>query len=135
MITIEEGLTAFLSANAGLTALIGGRVYANKLPQGVTLPALTYQRISSPRRHTHDSNGATGTAHPRFQLDCWSTTYEGAKDIADALRSALNGYRGTMGAVDPVTVQSALIDDESFDDYADAGIVRLRCDYIIWHLE
>lgn len=135
MITIEEGLKAYLAANAGLLALIAGRVYANKIPQGATMPCLTYQRIDSPRIHSHDTSGSGGTARPRFQLDCWATTYAASKSISDALRSALNGYKGTMGTVNPVTVQSALIQDERFDDYPDAGLNRISCDYVIWHTE
>ena len=135
MITIEEGLAAFLVANAAVNAIVAGRVYPNKLPQTVTLPALTYQRIDTPRVHSHDTSGATGTAHPRIQFDCWAASYANAKGLADALRGALNGYKGTMGSVNPVTVQSALQEDERFDDFADAGIVRISCDFIIWHLE
>ena len=135
MITIEEGLFAYLSANAGVSALVSTRIYPNKLPQTVTLPALTYQRIDSPRVHSHDSSGSVGTARPRFQFDCWATTYAAAKALSDALRGALNGYKGTMGTTSPVTVQSALIQSERFDDYADAGVCRISCDYIIWHLE
>ena len=101
----------------------------------MTLPALTYQRIDTPRVHSHDTSGATGTAHPRIQFDCWAASYANAKGLADALRGALNGYKGTMGSVNPVTVQSALQEDERFDDFADAGIVRISCDFIIWHLE
>lgn len=138
MITIEEGLAAFLVANAGVNALISGRVYPNKLPQDVTLPAITYQRIDSPRIHAHDSSGATGTARPRMQIDCWaggSEPYKSAKAISDAVRAALDGYRGTFGTVNPVTVQSALIQNERWNDQADAGVGRMTCDYIIWHLE
>lgn len=135
MITIEEGLYHFLTNNAGLVALVGTRVYPNRLPQSGTLPALTYQRIDSPRIATHDTAGASGTARPRFQFDCWGATYATCKAVSDALRAALNGYRGTMGAADPVTVQSALIQDETYDDFEDAGMGRMATDYIIWHLE
>ena len=135
MITIEEGLKEFLIANAAVNAIISGRIYPNKLPQTVTMPALTYQRIDTPRVHSMDSSGATGTAHPRIQFDCWAASYASAKGLADALRGALNGHVGTMGAVNPVTVQCALQADERYDDFADAGIMRVTCDFIIWHIE
>jgi hypothetical protein len=135
VISIEDGLIEFLSANEGLTALIGGRVYKNRLPQGVTLPCLTVQRITTPRQHSHDTAGSAGTARPRFQIGAWGTTYATIRQVTDALRAALNGYKGTMGAVDPVTVQGALIDDERYNDFSDAGLVELQSDYIIWHLE
>ena len=135
MITIEEGLRAFLVANVTVNGLVSGRVYPNKLPQTVTMPALTYQRIDTPRVHSHDSSGSAGTAYPRIQFDCWAASYASAKSLSDALRGALNGYVGTMGTVNPVMVQSALQEDERFDDFADAGVVRISCDFTVWHLE
>jgi hypothetical protein len=135
-LTIEEGLYTKLSTTVGITNLISTRVYPNKLPQTVTLPAMTYQRIDTPRVHSHDSSGSAGTAHPRFQFDCWAETYSGAKAISDALRAALNGYKGTItSGANTVVVQGALIQDERYDDFADAGMLRISCDYIIWHLE
>ena len=136
MITIEEGLLYHLQNTAGVAALVSTRVYPNKLPETVTFPAITYQRIDSPRVLTHDTSGATGTARPRFQFDAWGTTYASAKAVTDAIRAALNGYVGAMGTGgSTVTVQSSLIQDERFDDFGDAGILRISSDYIIWHLE
>jgi len=135
MITIEEGLTAHLKANAGLTALISTRVYPGFISQTSTLPCLTYQRISTPRIITHDTSGASGTAHPRFQFDAWAETNTSAKAIIDAVRAALNGYKGTMGTVNLVTVQASLTDDERYEYSPEVKIHRYSADYIIWHEE
>lgn len=135
MITIDDGLIAFLNATAGVTNLVSTRIYKNKLPQTTTMPAITVQRISTPRVHTHDTSGATGTAYPRFQIDAWGASYTSCKTVTDAIRTALNGYKGTMGSVNPVTVQSALIQDETFDDSPDTGLMRIISDYVVWHLE
>jgi len=136
VITIEEGLYYFLKNNAGVSNLVAARIYPNKLPQTATLPAITYQRISTPRVHTHDTSGAVGTAHPRFQFDAWGTTYSSCQAVSDAIRAALNGYKGTMGAGGTaVTVQGALVDDERYDNSPDTGMQRIMSDYLIWHLE
>lgn len=136
MITIEEGLVYHLKANAGLIALVSDRVYVNRLPQTVGMPAITIQRISTPRVHSHDTSGATGTARPRIQIDAWGTTYTSCKAVTDAIRAAINGYRGTMGAgATAVTVQGALVDEERYDNSPDTGMHRIMSDYIIWHLE
>jgi hypothetical protein len=95
-LTIEAGLVYKLTTTAGLTALISTRTYLERIPQGATLPCLTYQRISTPRLLAHDTSGSAGTAHPRFQFDAWATTYSSAKAITDALRAALNGFSGTI---------------------------------------
>ena len=43
--TIEEAVYA--RTYTGGSALIGTRCYPQRLPEGVTLPAMTYQRIST----------------------------------------------------------------------------------------
>ncbi len=136
MITIEEGLVYHLKAAAAIIALVSDRVYPNKLPQTVAMPCITIQRISTPRVHSHDTSGATGTAYPRIQFDAWGTTYASCKAVTDAIRATINGYRGTMGAgATAVTVQGALVDDERYDNSPDTGLHRIMSDYIVWHLE
>ena len=136
MMTIEEGLAAFLKANTGIAALVGDRVYLNKLPQTVTPPALTFRRVDGPRVNTHDVSGSAGTAHPRFQFDAWGVTSASCKAVTDAVRSALQGYHGAMGTgATAVTVQGALLQNEQPDDFSDAGLMRYYSDYIIWHEE
>lgn len=136
MITIEEGLVYKLQNTAGITALVSTRTYNTRIPEGATLPCITIQRISTPRVHTHDSSGLTGTAHPRFQVDAWATTQASAKAINDAIIAVLNGFRGTFGTgASTVTVQGALVDSEDIEYVPDVNIYRSRTDWIIWHLE
>lgn len=135
-LTLEAGLVYKLQNTAGLTALISTRVYLERIPQGATVPCLTYQRISTTRELTHDVSGSAGTARVRVQFDAWATTYLSAKAIADALRAALNGFKGTItSGSDTVVVQAALIEAESSEPDLDAELSRVRSDYFIWHLE
>jgi hypothetical protein len=86
--------------------------------------------------HTHDTSGSAGTAYPRFQFDAWATSYSSAKAITDQVRAALNGFHGTItSGADSVTVQAALVDGETSEPELEAGLARIRSDYIIWHLE
>lgn len=130
---IEEALYSYLSGYAGLSARIGTRLYPLRLPENVTYDAATYQRISGPRVHSH--SGASGLAAPRFQLDCYSETYLGAKNTAAQVRIALDGYKGTMGGAGGVSVQSCLVqDDRDFYD-ADLRVYRVSLDVVIEHAE
>jgi len=137
MTVLEEGLKSYLAGYAGLSALISSRVYHAPLPQGVTLPCLTYQRISTPRELTHDMSGATGTlAHPRFQFDAWATTQAAAKAITDQVRAALNGKTGSIGtAPNSITIRAALVADERPDFDTGTELIRSQSDYFIWHEE
>jgi hypothetical protein len=134
MATLDEGLYTYLSTFAGLTALVSTRVYAFKLPQGATLPAVTFQRISSARSLTHDTSGAgNDLARPRFQIDAWATTYSSAKAISDQIRAALNGKRGTIAT--GVSINAALVEDERPAFEPETNIYQISCDYFIWHAD
>lgn len=137
MTVLEEGLASYLETYAGLVALIGDRVYPTRIPQGATLPCLTYQRISTPRVMTNDDSGATGTlAHPRFQFDAWATTQKAAKAVTDQVRAALNGKTGSIGtAPNNITIRAGLVEDEVPSFISDAQLYRSRSDYFIWHEE
>ena len=77
-------------------------------------------------------NGVSGAAMPRYQFDCWSEFYEEAKDVADAIRVALDGFRGNMGVV---MVQAVFVEDDR--DRFDVTTLqhRIQVDAVIWHKE
>lgn len=130
MARIEEGFTTYLLAHTGLSALIGNRIFPMRLPEGVDLPAITYERVSGPRMRSH--SGPSGTANPRYQFRCWGDPYSSAKDVADQLRIALDGFSGDMGTV---AVQAAFVEDD-VDDYNIATKqYNVRLDAILWHAE
>lgn len=93
--TVED-LTTFLTASAPLTAVIGGRVYPQLLPQHATLPAIVYSQIHSDSPNTLDK--ATGFLIDSFQFACMGKTYFDAKTTARTLSDLLDGFAGTMGS-------------------------------------
>jgi hypothetical protein len=138
MATIEQALVSYLSGYAELSALISGRVYNRRIPQGATIPCLTFFRVSTPRTHTMQTSGASGDlATPRFQFDAWASSPGMAKDITDQLRAALNGKTGSIGtAPNSVTIGAGLVEDEAEEEPdVDAALYRRRSDYVIWQEE
>lgn len=128
---LEAGLYSHLAANAGVSALVSTRIYPLLLPQEPTLPALVYQRISTnPLGHSQD--GPNHLARVRMQLRCHGATLLAAKQLADAVRAALDGYSGTMGTV---TVLSCFRADEGDDDEPETGTYSVRADYMIVYEE
>jgi len=130
--SIETGIVATLAAAATTAA---SRIHPKVLPQGVTLPAITYQRLSTPRVNSHD--GPSGLAFPRFQINTWAETYAAAKTLADEIRAALDG---TTGVWDSVVVQRCELEDEGdLQPVAIEGVSRrrhgIRQDYVIAHQE
>jgi hypothetical protein len=92
---IEHDLRAYLLGQPDVATLIGTRMYPMRLPQGVTMPAVTYNRIFGTSEYGHD--GAAHLGRGRIQLDCWADTYEDMVNLAEACRVALTGYVGAMG--------------------------------------
>jgi len=104
MAVIEEALRAILIAAATSAA---SRIYSQTLPEEVTLPAIGYTRVSTPR--TRSLSGFSKLANPRFQYICWAASTNEAKTLADEVFTAIDGYQATASGVE---IQSAFIDNE-----------------------
>lgn len=103
MSTIEEVFVAAMRAYAPLAGVVGTRILP-MLPQGVTLPAVTYQLISRPQAEsTPLGPNAPVEAISRYQIDCWADVnpdtsnggYAQARSVANYVKAALNTMLGT----------------------------------------
>jgi len=129
--TIEKDIYYQLTDDTDVSTLVGDRVYPMKLPQGWTLPAITYQRISGERAHC--LNGPSGRARPRFQIDCWAEDYDGAKDLSDKVRLCLDGFKGDINTESDVGGITLEGDRDIWEE--DIKIYRITMDFIIPHFE
>lgn len=128
MTLLVEALFTFLSA---ANTAASDRIYPKRLPQGATLPAITYLLASDPTEHTH--SGPSSLAHPRYQLNCWAEGeggYLAAHSLAEEVRAALDGYRGLPAGVE---IQAALSENSRDNDDADTGRHWVSLDFIIWY--
>lgn len=128
--TVEAGLYAHLSTDAGVNALVGTRIYPLLVPLDATLPAIAYQRISGPRDHHHQ--GASGLAVARIQLTYVGGSYSEAKQVAAAVRATLDGRRGGLGST---TVGSIMLDNERDEWSTGFELPVVQQDYVIWYQE
>ena len=110
---LEKELYSKLTGNSPQT-LASGRVYP-RLPQGVTFPAIRYQRINTVRSHAID--GVVGVTEATMQIDCMAESYSDAKTLADSVRVILHGYKGSWGAL---TARLVSLDTEN-DFYEQDG--------------
>lgn len=137
--SIESALRAHLIANAGVTAIVGSRVYMKRAPNSATYPYIVMNKISKrPSRH---STAACGLCDHSFQLDCWGETDKATKDLADEIRDGLDHYRGTLGSGSE-TIYAHVVryinDYDDFDEPSDGsevGEYRTIVELRIWHLE
>ena len=124
---LEIGLVAHLTADAGVSALIGSRLYAEQMPQNPTYPAVVYSRVSTTQGDL--LNGADTLTAVRIQFDAYAVDYAGVKALATAFRAALNGFRGDLGGV---AVQRVKLENETDLSNFDGDDMnrRVSMDYI-----
>jgi hypothetical protein len=125
---IEATLFTLLTANAGVTALVGTRVYPVQLPQAPTTPAVSYQLISEHREGSFA--GPSGLPGTLIQVDSWSDTYLGVKTLATAVRLALDGYQGTPAGGD--RIQASILENQSDIFEPDVKLFRVLQEFRLW---
>jgi hypothetical protein len=97
MPVFEDALYDYLISDPTLNDLVNGRIYPQRLPEGVLLPAISWQRISAERTYTYDPFDETDAyVSARIQFNCWAGVPEEAMTVGDAILGALSGYGGPM---------------------------------------
>lgn len=74
-LSLGASLFAALTADDGITALVGTRVFPDEMPQAETVPAIVYTVITDPKASTF--TGAT-LRHARVQIDAYARTMKEA---------------------------------------------------------
>jgi hypothetical protein len=123
MIVTEIVLTQVLKSDPEVSAIVNGRVFPVMIPQGETIPSVTYQRISSV--HEHTLQGYAHVENPRIQVDCWAETYNEAKSLFYAVKMAI--------FASPLLTATLISDEDIFED--GALIYRVSGDFSIWNTE
>lgn len=143
MITILEGLRAHLLSENAIATLVTtsgrARVFPLKLPQPKTgvpdYPAIQLQRISD-LRYSH-LRGAASLARPRYQVDCWATTFQAATQLGSLCRQRLDGFVGQWTDGSPGTTVQVAVEFESqtdlFEEEIGGGLFRNSADYFVFH--
>lgn len=127
--TVED-LTTYLIANSALVATVNGRIYSQILPQHAVLPAIAYSQIHGKPGNTMEN--ASGFIDALFQFTCVAMSYFDAKKTARSLRTALEGFAGTMGST---KVYGAFQESERDGFNFETLEYRTDLDFKIWHLE
>ena len=94
---IYDALVAKIKATPAITALIGTRLYPDEIPQGDALPAVYYQTISDVK--DHHLTGQLELEKPMIQFTVQAATKNSAADVAEAIKTALVDYQGTISGV------------------------------------
>jgi hypothetical protein len=117
-LNLEKSLSTYLLAQAGLTALVGTRIYANVLPDNATCPAVCFRVVDA--HPVVCFNAAESTVEKTLIVECTSDAaggYNSAKLVRDQVHTALDRYAGTL-CTGGATVAMCLLENET-DDYED----------------
>lgn len=104
---MEEALTAYLLADAAVSAQIGTRLLWSVEPM-TAAPYATLQLIT--QTGTYSTSARVRLEVARLQLDVWGETYLDAVHAGRVLRSALDACAGAL--LGGVTVQGCFVLDQ-----------------------
>lgn len=128
--TLEEALYSHMTNQAGITALVGARIYPILMAQTAILPAIVYTRISTVREYS--LSGFTGMTTARIQIDIMAQYASTAKTIADSVRFSLDGFVGLMG---DVRIAQIMTDDEQAFYDNQTEYKRIMLDFLVTYYE
>jgi len=131
----EAVLRTALVGTAAVTALVGSRIYPVLAPASASLPFVTWRRSGIERAQT--LGGPMGMPRVSVEYSIYGTTYEEARQVADAMRLVLDGYGGTA---DNTEVKQTSLEDESDDFVQLAGadlppVYQVTQRYDVWWSE
>jgi hypothetical protein len=131
--TIAEALYAYLSTQAGLTALIGTRLYPVTIPQlepGAALePTIIYRLIG--RNDQTQLNGVFSIASTKWRFACLAEGYDLSHQVAETLIVLLNCFKGQMGGVNGVRIEASQLEDAFDDPEMELGVYGVAVDFAI----
>ena len=139
---ISDSIFRHLSTDAGVSALVGTRVYPLVVPQQVYTeatkqPCLVYT-IDTDNRMVRFS-GSDSLTRGLLQVDCFARGYSQCQSLAVAVREALLDFSGAMQAntspLSSVNVQRIFLDGETSLMDEEPGLYRMMQRYIVWYDE
>jgi hypothetical protein len=133
----EKALYSVVTGDAGVSAIIGTRMYPNIAPQGATMPYVVYRMITEFDRSRGISLDRGGLVARLFQFDLFGATYGAVKALADAIRLAIDTTAQTAAGQtwQLATVESQLDDWEFNLPGRETGVHRTTMDVQVWFEE
>jgi len=128
---IEDNIVAILRGAKDVTDQVNNRIGPDLGASQEIKPYITYRRISTD--HLEGSLGSTGTARASIIVTAWSDSYKQTKQIAEAVRIALQGFSDN----DCTTI--TMTDDNDVTQPPQSGENRptfgVEMDFGVWFVE
>lgn len=129
----EQVVLSLLANAAGVTALVGSRIYGLMLPQKPAYPALVYTAVSSVDVPPINVFAGANIARSRIQVSAFAVDYPGVKGLLEQVRLACSYKNGTIATF---SVVSVLPDVEGPDLWEENFLVPYQSrDFIVTHYQ
>lgn len=133
---MDPNIRVMLQAHAQAAAILGNRIYAQRIPQQVAqgpraYPCAVFQRVGSNERETFC--GADGLVAGLFQIDTYGPERDAVLEAARAVRLAMVHYSGDAGGVHVNRVRR----DSALDvgPEVEPGLYRRVQTFTVWYVE
>ena len=111
----ETVLLSALTSSTSVYSLVAANIRPLVVESGTPMPFVTWKRMGIQRTQT--LGNPLGTPKLTLQFDIYGSTYDQAREVADAMRVVLDGYGGTVNNTE---VKQTSLENES-DDFVSLG--------------
>ena len=107
---VGKAVYGILSGTSAVTDIVSTNIFPEIAEQETATPFIVYQLQGVAPEDTHD--GPSKLDEVRMEIICFSDSYNGAADLADKVRGALDRVSGTYNGVNVESVQFNNVDIE-----------------------
>lgn len=129
----EKVVYDLLTGSEAFTALVGLKIYPGLIPQNTTMPAVSYELISSVDIPPINAQAGGVILRSRVQVSVLARTYAEVKTIQEAIRRALLFKSGLIAGVQVNAITRELIGSDERDD--ESGLYMQGVDFLLIHEE
>jgi hypothetical protein len=129
----EKVVYDLLTGSEAVTALVGLKIYPGLIPQNTTMPAVSYELISSVDIPPINAQASGVILRSRVQVSALARTYAEVKTIQEAIRRALLFKSGLIAGVQVNAITRELIGSDERDD--ESGLYMQGVDFLLIHEE
>lgn len=134
MATVAANVRTYLVAQSSVTDVVSTRVYFGNIPNLNTLPSVAIEMLTEDTVRSING-GDEGLYNATLQIDVVADTYTSANAAGEAIRAALDDYRGTMGAMECRKCYVTSVRDTQYApiDASDTFRHMRQIDVDLWH--